>query len=249
MGLWVLAGTWSAGEELDGVVPDYVIDELASTAAIAGQLVLAGLWDVYEGPSTIPNGRSTIPDRCSTIPALSGWRFRNWSKYQPTRAQLEENREKERIRKANYRLSHGDAARTPAGVTVGHQRVSGHPDPTRPDPTYIEPTDGSANAEPDKVRMDVEAICERLAGAIEGNGIKKPNVTKAWRDAARLLIDKDGYTVPQIEWMIEWCQNDEFWRSNILSMPKLRAKFSQLKLKAVPGAAAKPKVDPNWALR
>lgn len=29
-----------------------------------------------------------------------------------------------------------------------------------------------------------------------------------------------------------WCQGDEFWRSNVQSMPKLREKFDQLRLKA-----------------
>jgi hypothetical protein len=33
--------------------------------------------------------------------------------------------------------------------------------------------------------------------------------------------------------MIRWCQADEFWRGNILSMPKLREKYDQLRLKAL----------------
>jgi hypothetical protein len=31
---------------------------------------------------------------------------------------------------------------------------------------------------------------------------------------------------------IDWCQDDEFWRSNVLSMPKLREKYEQLRLQA-----------------
>lgn len=251
MGLWILAGTWSAGEELDGVVPDYVIDELASTPAMANQLVLAGLWEVYEGPSTIPNQCSTDPVGRSTIPTLSGWRFRNWGKYQPTRAQLEETREKERIRKASYRQSHRDTTGTPTGRTVGHHPESEHPDPTRPDPTRpIEEPDGSSSPTSALViadRQDVERVCLHLAERIEANGAKKPTIGKTWHDAARLLIDNDGRSEQEIHGAIDWCQTDEFWRSNILSMPKLREKFDTMRLQAKRANTTKPRNgDIDW---
>jgi hypothetical protein len=38
--------------------------------------------------------------------------------------------------------------------------------------------------------------------------------------------------------MIRWATSDEFWRTNILSMSKLREKFDQLKAKAGVGAKA-----------
>ena len=81
-------------------------------------------------------------------------------------------------------------------------------------------------------RIDVEHICRHLADRIEANGSNRPTITKKWREAARLLIDKDGRTVEQITRAIDWCQNDTFWRSNILSMPKLREKYDQLRLAA-----------------
>jgi hypothetical protein len=111
------------------------------------------------------------------------------------------------------------------------------------------PSSAIADAIPDKERPEVKDLCERLAKAVEANGVPKPEYGKSWLTSARLLLDKDGYTVQQVEWMIDWATNDEFWRSNILSMPKLREKFPQLKLRAVPETAAKPKVDPDWHLR
>lgn len=81
-------------------------------------------------------------------------------------------------------------------------------------------------------RIDVEQICRHLADRIEANGSKRPTITKAWRAAARRLIDRDGRTVDQITRCIDWCQDDPFWRSNILSMPKLREKYDQLRLTA-----------------
>lgn len=81
-------------------------------------------------------------------------------------------------------------------------------------------------------RADVERICRHLADRIEGNGSKRPDITKKWRDAARLLLDKDGRSVEQVIACIDWCQSSTFWRPNILSMPKLREKYDQLRLQA-----------------
>jgi hypothetical protein len=53
-----------------------------------------------------------------------------------------------------------------------------------------------------------------------------------WLDAIRLLIDRDGRSAREVEHVIRWAQADSFWQSNILSTPKLRAKFDQLFAKA-----------------
>jgi len=81
-------------------------------------------------------------------------------------------------------------------------------------------------------RHDVEQVCRHLADRVEGNGSKRPTINKGWRDAARLMIDRDKHTVDQIMRAIDWCQGNEFWRGNILSMPKLRDKYDQLRLAA-----------------
>jgi hypothetical protein len=81
-------------------------------------------------------------------------------------------------------------------------------------------------------RPEIDHLCNLLADLIEGNGSRRPEPGKKWHDAARLLIDKDGKTPEQIESAIRWSQSDEFWRSNILSMPKLREKYEQLRLAA-----------------
>lgn len=81
-------------------------------------------------------------------------------------------------------------------------------------------------------RPDVERLCQHLADRIEANGCNRPVITRKWRDAARLMIDRDGRTEQQITAAIDWCQDSEFWRSNILSMPKLREKYDQLRLQA-----------------
>ena len=81
-------------------------------------------------------------------------------------------------------------------------------------------------------RPDVDRLCQHLADRIASNGSKRPTIGKGWRDAARLLLDVDNREEAQVHVAIDWCQEDEFWRSNVLSMPKLREKYDQLRLAA-----------------
>lgn len=89
-----------------------------------------------------------------------------------------------------------------------------------------------ADAIPDTERDDVERLCQHLSDRIVDNGTVRPPITKRWRDAARLMLDKEGRTEDQVHAAIDWCQSDGFWKANILSMPKLREKYDQLRLAA-----------------
>ena len=81
-------------------------------------------------------------------------------------------------------------------------------------------------------RPDVLHLLDLLDSEIITNGGKVPSRSKKNQSAARLLIDRDGRTVEQVEAAIHWSQSDEFWRANILSMSKLREKYDQLRLAA-----------------
>jgi hypothetical protein len=89
-----------------------------------------------------------------------------------------------------------------------------------------------ATREPD--RLDVIRLCNHLADAIASNGVKRPAIGKSWHDAARLLLDRDGYTEAQAHWLIDHALADEFWRSNVLSMPTLRKQADRLRIKFAP---------------
>ncbi len=56
---------------------------------------------------------------------------------------------------------------------------------------------------------------------------KQPNLT-AWAKHIDLMQRLDGREEADILSVIEWCQADSFWCSNILSTAKLREKFDQL---------------------
>lgn len=87
----------------------------------------------------------------------------------------------------------------------------------------------ASSSEPE--RPDVEQVISSFSTLLEANDVKhKPG--QSWRTAARLLIDKDGYTPEQILYVARFATTDSFWQSNILSLPKLREKFEALKIKA-----------------
>jgi hypothetical protein len=119
------------------------------------------------------------------------------------------------------RVRHAPQAEAEAEAEGTPRRVGDSADPDAP-------TGQLARVE----RMDVERVCKHLADAIEANGSKRPTVGKTWRDSARLLLDRDGRTEEQVHAAIDWCQRDEFWRANVLSMPKLRDKYDQMRLQA-----------------
>jgi len=81
-------------------------------------------------------------------------------------------------------------------------------------------------------REDVERICAHLVERIVSNGSNPPTITDEWRTAARLLFDKDGRPEDKVHAAIDWCQDSEFWRSNIMSMPALRKQYERLRLQA-----------------
>lgn len=93
--------------------------------------------------------------------------------------------------------------------------------------------DDERQDEGDPVREDVERVCAHLAEKVEANGSKPPSIGKTWRDAARLLMDTDGRTERQVHNMIDWCQADQWWRSRVLSMPKLRSSYDSMRLQAL----------------
>lgn len=89
----------------------------------------------------------------------------------------------------------------------------------------------ASDPEPEDTRPDVDELLDLLDHEIERNGNRTPKRTKSNHDAIRLLIDRDGAEPAQVANVIRWCQQDNFWKANILSGTKLREKFGQLEAK------------------
>lgn len=110
---------------------------------------------------------------------------------------------------------------------------------TEPSPSVTKalPTGTRTRTVKDKGLPQVENLCSLLASLVEANGRPRHLVnwpSEAWRKDCRLMLESDKRPVDEIEQLIRWCQADAFWRSNVLSMPKFRAQYDQLRLKAGP---------------
>lgn len=77
LGLWVVAGAWSSSHLTDGFVPDHALPRLLpDSATLARKLVAAGLWRKVRG----------------------GYRFHDWSSYNPESGTVLAEREAARER-------------------------------------------------------------------------------------------------------------------------------------------------------
>lgn len=146
-------------------------------------------------------------------------------------------------RKADVLLGNPSVNPSDPGIEGFPEPFGEHPPHSLiPYPSPLSPSvgvgEGADDDDPDDVppvidgREDVERICVRLADRMVANGCKRPAITNRWREAGRLMIDRDGRTETQINAAIDWCQNDEFWRGNIMSIPKLRQQYEKLRLAA-----------------
>jgi hypothetical protein len=217
-GLWVHAGSWASDNLTDGHIPDYIIAEWGPPKSALDWLVKVGLWDRTH----------------------DGFDFRNWDEYQPSKAEVDALRVANRTRQKHFRdrLKHRKRLESAEAEGMSHVTnalvteprnggvIPPRPDPTRPD--HIK--DFTSEATP---RPDAEELCTLLADLVQGNGSKRPTITKAWLDAARLMLDRDGRELDKARNLIRWSQADGFWRKNILSMPKFRQRYDQLRLAAL----------------
>lgn len=87
---------------------------------------------------------------------------------------------------------------------------------------------------------------------IKGNNPehRKPNL-QAWADDVRKMHELDHRPLEKIHKMIDWCQLDTFWQTNILSASKLRSKYDTMAAQANRKFAAnkQPRIEklPVWA--
>jgi hypothetical protein len=138
IGLWTLAGSWSASQLTDGFVPNYMLPELGGTHIEATWLVNAGLWLAED----------------------DGHRFHDWDEWQPTKAKVEEERAaaKERMRVArerkkgtrsgDVRANTSERTRTRSENFANQRSVT----PTRPDPTRPDPKEQEHSADKSTAR-------------------------------------------------------------------------------------------------
>lgn len=153
---------------------------------------------------------------------------------------LELRQELDDLSSTTCRVVPGGTTGSPRPVPQGHHDLSHSSYKPSTKPTTKKPSSTSEPAAPP--RADVEQLCRRLADHVEANGSKRPTITAKWRTEARLLLDRDHRDLQKTLNLIDWCQADTFWKTNVLSLPTFRKKYDQLRLKALEEHnAAKPK--------
>lgn len=250
IGLWTLALAYAHRTMRVAKVPGYIPRSFARRSAlvpprIGDHLVAVGLWEEADG----------------------GWLIHDFDDYLPSE-ELKAKRAEAGRRGAAARWGktaepEDEAPATDSNLPSGSHDGDGTshmasgkkcPEP-EPEPEPKKNKDqniSSATAPPPPdtppqgIREDVERICAHLADRIEGNGSRRPAVTAKWRTAARLMLDADKRTEDEIHGAIDWSQNHEFWRGNVLSLPKLRDKYDQLRLQAT-RASPTPRPASNTA--
>jgi hypothetical protein len=128
VGVWTSCGTWSAHYLTDGSIPAGTVEDEGGKPADSKALVASGLWHApgHECP------------RCPQ-PVPGHFQFHDWPDYQPTKAEVEEERE----RKARA----GRAGGKRSGQVRG-SRTEAPASPVLPDPFTDGSPDASGTAEP-----------------------------------------------------------------------------------------------------
>lgn len=124
VGVWLLAGTWAAQYLTDGMIPAGMVPRFGGTAEAAAELVGAGLWHDSDG----------------------GFQFHEWHEYQPSKEDVEAEREAARER---MRAVRAKRKRTVPNTSDGSEEVRANTDrsseevrltPTQPSPSQPEPS-------------------------------------------------------------------------------------------------------------
>jgi hypothetical protein len=146
VGVWATAGSWSAHQLTDGVIPAHVLAVLGGKPKDAQVLCASGLW----------HGQSHDCPRC--VPVTSGWLFHDWGDWQPTRQKVQEQRDAEAKRKQDWRDKKRALREVGASVPAGHDGDTAGTPPsqgrgtdadvrsTRPDPTRPDPKERTKNS-------------------------------------------------------------------------------------------------------
>ena len=247
MGLWVLAGSWAGQNGTEGWVPEDELDRWDDDwRTLMARLVKAGYWwpqerDGEPGFGFVDwhdyNDPADSASKAGTFGNHVRWHV-NEGKVEPECQHCPREPDEPEYRPDDRGdiggRSGGDSHPISGGESGWTSGAIALPEPEPEPEPHVSPNGETKSGALALIeRDDVREVCEHLADRIAEDGSKRPTIGKGWLDAARLLLDKDGRDVAEVHAAIDWCQNHHFWRANILSMPKLREKFDQLRKQAI----------------
>jgi helix-turn-helix protein len=104
----------------------------------------------------------------------------------------------------------------------------------------VEPLGEELQDQTSRPTPEAEQLCALLADLVEANGAKRPKITETWKTEARRLLELDHRPLSEVVSVLRWATADSFWQPNILSMPKFRQKYDQLRLRMLQDNGRRP---------
>ena len=238
---------WCRRGETDGVIPRSYADRRWGYDSYTTRTTNP---DTSRSTDPITELRTNHPDRPSLeVNETGDYVLRDFLEHQDSKEQADARRarnsanvrrrwERRDTTRDTTRTTNPDTSRTTSGNTEKEKEKEEVLRTSKLSPTTSER--GSACGDEDtpeptpitEHRPDVDAVCDAMAASVQRRTGRAPRVTAAWRTQARLMIDRDGRTVDEVTRIIGWVEADDFWRANVLSLPKLRQKFDTLRLQA-----------------
>jgi hypothetical protein len=180
-------------------------------------------------------------------------RFLRWNEYQRDITGAERKRRERARKKAQQAEKSNDCHATVRDMSVtvapyidkdNDKSQKQEEQPWPDDADSVRPVSETDEPElADEATAKAEELCVTLADLIEENGSKRPTITKSWRDEARRLLVTDNRDPLEAERVMRWCQADNFWQSNILSMVKFRKQYDRLRLRMLNDSKPRPAGD------
>lgn len=185
------------------------------------------------------NSLVTVDDTTVTVTSWIRWNG-SWSDIKAAddarKASARERKARQRARQASAKTNPETAAPAPEETPAPAPALVDTDEPAADtlEATVIDQDADTSDTSdtPTRERPDVEAVCDHMADSVAARTGRRPRITKRWRDAARLMIDRDQRPVDQIHAAIEWVAQSDFWAANILGIPKLRDKWDTIYLQA-----------------
>jgi hypothetical protein len=231
--LWFNATCYCRRNSTDGQVPALIVTTLcpSSNRKTVNELVEAGLLEQYDARTFVVH---------------------DYLDHNPSRADVErvakreqDERDATRDRTRRWRDGRRDASQPPQS-DASHFR---HGDVSVTSMTKREVQPKESYRATETTLLVVDRFSEHVTRHDEH---AEPNArSETWLREARLLVESDKRPVDQILAVIEWLgtssSDASFWRTVVLSVPKLRQKFPQLVAKmAADGAPGRRENASDW---
>ena len=158
--------------------------------------------------------------------------FKGYNSVSPNNKKVDEN-----LTKINHQNNHQNSLLTVGEYQHANQQNNQQSTTSQP-PANHQPTTNNnviKDIKPKDLfcpKSDEIILTNFLLDKIKGNNpkFKEPNIQQ-WAKEMDYILRVDKRSIEDVRKTIEWCQNDSFWKTNVLSVVKLRNQFDMLYVK------------------